>query len=489
MYATLGGAMRSPRVTRFVNCSRFLLGVLRFFALLLLLLPAFASTPNAHAASLSDRQASLLRTDWFWSSVPSGKVADLATHAGIQWYNPANAVKEHDLRPVLSQAEGGENVHQVLEMNFLSPGADSTNTMFSEDWNGVTQSLGTVGQDFTKLQNIEIWVNDFHNSSYAPNPQQHSDTHAVLHMDFGRVDEDAFWDSKHVPNGLLDTEDKNGNGVLDRPLDAQGKPLNPGQVGGYEDTGLDGRIDADEPGYNAYSNKDPDGDDYAYNPNTSPNDYSKINNTEGNGIDAESRPDTEDLNRNGVLDRENAYFEATVDFSQDQYVAIDVPQLYGNLDVVRNNPNNGWRLFRIPVSDSTFTRIGAGSWDNVQAMRFWMDGMNTPQKFQIGGVRFVGVPAPLIARPLVLHQNRPNPFNPGTVIEYELRQVEPVRLEIFDVAGRKIATLVDGQQGPGPHSAVWSGRTDRGDPVPSGVYFYRLGIPGHDETRRMVLLK
>ncbi|MGE5179316.1 MAG: cell surface protein SprA [Bacteroidota bacterium] len=334
---------------------------------------------------------SLTRPQWFWSSVPSTKVASLANHAGIEWYNPANAVKEHDLRPVLSQAEGGENIHQVLEMSFLNPQADSTNTMLLDDWNGVTQSLGTVGQDLTKTLYMEIWVNDFHNSSYST-PLQHSQTRAVLHMDFGRVDEDAFWDPKNLPNGQLDTEDKNGNGVLDRPLDDQGKPLNPGTIGGYEDTGLDGKIDADETGYNPDSNKDPDGDDYAYDVNKNANDYSKINNTEGNGIDAQSRPDTEDLNRNGVLDRENAYFEASIDLSRDQFVAIDVPQLYGNLDVVKNNANNGWRLFRIPVTltDSTFQRIGAASWDNIQAVRFWVDGMDTPQKFQIGGIELVG---------------------------------------------------------------------------------------------------
>src|SRR5678815_5483183 len=81
-------------------------------------------------------------------------------------------------------------------------------------------------------------------------------------------------------------------------------------------------------------------------------------------------------------------FETSIDLSDTQYVAIDVPQLYaGDPDV---KENNGWRLFRIPISDSTFTRKGFASWDNVQVMRVWVDDATAPFKIQLGGIELVG---------------------------------------------------------------------------------------------------
>jgi len=310
---------------------------------------------------------SLNRTAWVWAGVPlgasSGAVAD---HALLEWYN-ARGVKERDLKPKLQQSEGSDNEHQVLELNMKPPTGEVA--LGAEDWTGITQPLSTVGQDLTKVQFMEIWVNDF-----TPN---HLATQGNLKIDFGRLTEDGFWDPRNPPNGKLDTEDKNRDGRLDGGT----KDL-------AEDTGLDGVFDEDEPGYDPTTNPDPDGDDYSYDLN-SPHDYSHINNFERNGLDdANAHPDTEDLNRNGILDTDNNYFEATVDLSDTQFVAIDVPQLYaGDPDV---KADNGWRLFRIPISDSTFTRNGFATWDNVQAMRVWLDGATAPLKIQVGGIELVG---------------------------------------------------------------------------------------------------
>jgi hypothetical protein len=342
-----------------------------------------ASVPNPNTngeAFLDDMEGnretnsvSLSRTQWIWSGVPVGRSATVADHANIQWYNPANAVKEHDLKPVLEDDEGGESSRQVLELNILPP---TGNALISpEDWTGVTLPLATVGQDLTKVQFIEIWVNDFR--------WDHTQTKGKLRIDFGRVDEDAFWDRNNPPNTLLDTEDKPPrDGRLDRP-DDETDPL-------YEDTGLDGKIDPlEDDGYDENTNPDPAGDNYFYeSPST---DYSRINNTEGNGLnDPNARPDTEDLNRNGVLERDNRYFEATIDLASSRYVAIDVPQLYATDPDVMENPENGWRLFRIPIADSSFTREGLASWTNVQAVRVWVDSMDTPMRLQIGGIEMIG---------------------------------------------------------------------------------------------------
>jgi hypothetical protein len=80
-----------------------------------------------------------------------------------------------------------------------------------------------------------------------------------------------------------------------------------------------------------------------------------------------------------------------------------------------------------------------------------------------------------------LHHNYPNPFNPQTTIRYELAHGSEATLEIFDVRGRRVRTLVDGHQPAGEMSVVWDGRDDRGVSVSTGVYFVRLRT--HDFTQ------
>lgn len=90
----------------------------------------------------------------------------------------------------------------------------------------------------------------------------------------------------------------------------------------------------------------------------------------------------------------------------------------------------------------------------------------------------------------VLHPNVPNPFNPATTIEYDLARDGQVRLQIFDVTGRLVRTLVDGAQTRGFRKSVtWNGLDEVGHRVPSGVYFYRLTADEVVATRKMVMLK
>lgn len=88
-----------------------------------------------------------------------------------------------------------------------------------------------------------------------------------------------------------------------------------------------------------------------------------------------------------------------------------------------------------------------------------------------------------------LHQNYPNPFNPATVISFELAAPEYVRLHVFDVAGRRVVTLIDGKRPAGLAQTTWDGRDASGKPVSSGVYFYRLLTGETSHTKKMVLLK
>ncbi len=89
-----------------------------------------------------------------------------------------------------------------------------------------------------------------------------------------------------------------------------------------------------------------------------------------------------------------------------------------------------------------------------------------------------------------LRQNTPNPFNPMTTIAYEVPAGGGrVTVEVFDVAGRLVTTLVDGRQDEGVRSVTWDGTDENGDRMATGVYFYRLTADDIVQTRKMTLLK
>jgi hypothetical protein len=95
-----------------------------------------------------------------------------------------------------------------------------------------------------------------------------------------------------------------------------------------------------------------------------------------------------------------------------------------------------------------------------------------------------------LPRRTALYQNVPNPFNPLTTIRFDLARPGSVRLRIYDVAGRRVRTLVEAWVGAGAgKSAVWDGLDGAGLRVPSGLYFYRLEAGGAVVTRKMLLVE
>jgi subtilisin family serine protease len=93
-----------------------------------------------------------------------------------------------------------------------------------------------------------------------------------------------------------------------------------------------------------------------------------------------------------------------------------------------------------------------------------------------------------------LSQNYPNPFNPGTSISYDLPEPAFVTLTVYDLLGRTVRVLVNGQQSGGRRWAEWDGLDARGMPAASGAYFYRLTAAGTGGTQtvltnRMMLIR
>ena len=112
-----------------------------------------------------------------------------------------------------------------------------------------------------------------------------------------------------------------------------------------------------------------------------------------------------------------------------------------------------------------------------------LDGNNDPlSRVEIGD---------LAARPdrFALDQNVPNPFNPATVIGYQLSEAGAVRLAVYNLLGQEVRVLVDERMEAGHYRAAWDGMDTLGRRAASGVYLYRIQAGDYSATRRMLLLK
>lgn len=88
-----------------------------------------------------------------------------------------------------------------------------------------------------------------------------------------------------------------------------------------------------------------------------------------------------------------------------------------------------------------------------------------------------------------LFQNYPNPFNPSTVIKFDIPELLEVRLDVYDVIGRKINTILGETKPAGSYSVEWNGKDNRGKRVTSGVYIYKLKAGDFIDAKKMILLQ
>jgi hypothetical protein len=99
-------------------------------------------------------------------------------------------------------------------------------------------------------------------------------------------------------------------------------------------------------------------------------------------------------------------------------------------------------------------------------------------------------PESLVPSQSFLAVNVPNPFNPQTEISFGLASPAATTLVIYDLSGRRVRTLVGGEQlSAGIHHYVWDGRDETGKQSATGTYFYRIHAGSYSEARKMTLLK
>jgi len=108
--------------------------------------------------------------------------------------------------------------------------------------------------------------------------------------------------------------------------------------------------------------------------------------------------------------------------------------------------------------------------------------------FEYGALVIVDEPK-VLPESFTLHQNYPNPFNPVTTLQYDLPEDAMVNITVFDMMGRVVRTLVNGQQSAGYKSLQWNATNNSGQPISAGLYIYTIQAGEFSQTKKMILLK
>lgn len=210
------------------------------------------------------------------------------------------------------------------------------------NWGGFFRSLpdSIVNKFKNKNLVLKIWLRI-----------ENSSSEAMLNFDVGKISEEI------IPNGRLDTEDKNANNLLDDG----------------EDTGIDGIFNLMEPAYQ--SETDPNRDDFSFQHNK----FEYVNGLENNKslLEIKRIYDTEDINGNYALDSANDYFSYKI--------PLDVNKLVSSRII--EHGKNGWMQLKIPV-DLPDVRVGAPDKNMMESMRLWITNAENLVHIQIAEIKF-----------------------------------------------------------------------------------------------------
>ena len=153
----------------------------------------------------------------------------------------------------------------------------------------------------------------------------------------------------------------------------------------------------------------------------------------------------------------------------------------------------------ITVDDTTTICIDTCFWDPTGRLNFtdrgglltWIPRHNMPIRFSpsLTSVREIHGTDDNRPSEFSLSQNYPNPFNPSTNIEFGLSKAAHVKLDIFNIVGQKVRTLVDEEMKAGKYVVDWDGKDEQGNSVSSGIYFYRMKAEDFSDMKKMLLVK
>ena len=142
----------------------------------------------------------------------------------------------------------------------------------------------------------------------------------------------------------------------------------------------------------------------------------------------------------------------------------------------KSNDGNGFKVFKYDYEDDP--EVDGVYFYRIRAFSVGDELLFTSDDIKIG---ISGL------KNFKLEQNHPNPFNPVTSITYELFDDSYIKLKVFDLIGREVATLVDSKQGAGTYSVEFD--ANKYSNLTSGIYFYKLETEKYSEVKKMILTK
>ena len=167
------------------------------------------------------------------------------------------------------------------------------------------------------------------------------------------------------------------------------------------------------------------------------------------------------------------------------------PLFIGELGTVSGNPAPGVTFYISKITThfkkSSVLLIGNVNRLLIGGQEFLLDNVCALTQFQVGVDEQAGCLA--VPENFELYQNFPNPFNPEIEISFQVPKSGNIVINIYNVLGENICTLVNSQYDPGYHSLVWDGKDKFGAAVTSGIYLYKLQADNFSQTKKMNLLR
>ena len=187
-----------------------------------------------------------------------------------------------------------------------------------------------------------------------------------------------------------------------------------------------------------------------------------------------------DLNGDNITEFYVLGYEGTGSPYRQSFKIIDI--INNNILFERNDPNFSYSFPSIwDVDNDGILEAVFSKYDYPSLTAYSLESVNTGVTSSAPGE------APFMR--FELEQNYPNPFNPSTTIEYTLNSSDNVQLQIYDIKGEMIKTLVNDFQNSGNYKVIWNGTNSRGERLTSGVYFYSIKSGNTLSTKKMILLK
>jgi cell surface protein SprA len=293
------------------------------------------------------------------------------------WFNPFNQFRDTSIYETGILAAGGSRGVHVLVLEFRPQRSQTLahGQPKSTAWGGVMYPVSRTHWDLSTAQFLQLRMASVRQGATA----------GVLHLDLGYISEDVN------DNGALDTEDKPRG-----PAQFRNNLLEP-----HEDTGLDGVPDSLEVGpngetYDAVTNPDPVGDNWAHDAQGSYNNYDHIDGTENSIRDPVHvlRPDGEDLGGEVELDRTNAYFEYSIvlDDQSDPALVSGSEKVSG--DVTQFADRLLWHSYRIPLWNAERRNVTSYPWiqpdsTKIEFARIWLAGADSTVRVYVAEISLV----------------------------------------------------------------------------------------------------